>query len=105
MLTLVFGNKTKEDALAMRDLFCSSLVGIPGFIENEIMVSSSLVDKEGNTYPDGESIYESDDGTVYEHAVMLSLASDNQPEGTPDFVFTINCADMDITQYLKYLKK
>ena len=88
MLTFVFGNKTKEDALAARDLFCSS-----------------LVDKEGNTYPDGESIYESDDGTVYEHAVMLSLASDNQPEGTPDFVFTINCADMDITQYLKYLKK
>lgn len=105
MLTLVFGNKTKEDALAMRDLLCSSLVGIPGFIENEIMVSSNLVDKEGNIYPDGESVYESDDGTVYEHAVMLSLASDNQPEGTSNFVFCINCADMDITQYLKYLKK
>ena len=44
MLTFVFGNLTKSNALAMRDVFCSSLVGIPGFIENEIMVSSALVE-------------------------------------------------------------
>ena len=57
MLTFVFGNKSKEDAFAMRDLFCSALVGIPGFIENEIMVSSVIYDDEGNEYPDGEGIY------------------------------------------------
>lgn len=104
MLTFVFGNLTKSNALAMRDVFCSSLVGIPGFIENEIMVSSALVDKNGNTYPDGESIYEQD-GFVYKHVVMVTLSSDNQPAGTPEFVFCINALDSDISKYIDMIKK
>ena len=47
MLTLIFGNKSKEDALAMRDLFCSSVVGIPGYIDNEILITSQLTKSDG----------------------------------------------------------
>ena len=47
MLTLIFGNKSKEDALAMRDLFCSSVKGIPGYIENEILITSQLTKSDG----------------------------------------------------------
>lgn len=105
MLTFVFGNKSKEDALAMRDLFCSALVGIPGFIENEIMVSSVIHDDEGNEYPDGEGIYKYDDDTIYEHVVMVTLQSDNQQEGTPDFVFGVNSKCNSLVDYLPLIKK
>ena len=105
MLTFVFGNKSKEDAFAMRDLFCSALVGIPGFIENEIMVSSVIYDDKGNEYPDGEGIYKCGDGVIYEHAVMVTLQSDNQPEETPDFVLGVNSKCNSLVSYLPLIKK
>ncbi len=103
MLTFVFGNKSKEDAFAMRDLFSSALVGIPGFIENEIMVSSIIHDNEGNEYPDGEGIYDCD-GVIYNHVVMVTLQSDNQPNGTPEFVFGVNSESNNMVSYLSLIK-
>ena len=103
MLTLIFGNKSKEDALAMRDLFCSSVVGIPGYIENEILITSQLSKPDGSMFEDGESEY-TVSGKDYKHVVMVCLASNNQPEGTPEFDFGIDCSDQDMTKYLGLLK-
>lgn len=103
MLTLIFGNKSKEDALAMRDLFCSSAVGIPGYIDNEILITSQLSKPVGTLFEDGESEY-TVNGKEYKHVVMVCLASDNQPEGTPEFVFGIDCSDQDMTKYLDLIK-
>ena len=88
MLTLVFGNKSKEDALAMRDLFCSSVKGIPGYIENEILITSQLTKSDGTMFEDGESEYNVC-GKDYKHVVMVCLSSDNQSDGTPEFDFGI----------------
>ena len=92
MLTLVFGNKSKEDALAMRDLFCSGTVGIPGYIENEIQITSQLSKSDGTMFEDGESEY-TVCGKTYKHVVMISLASDNQTEETPEIEFGIEPSD------------
>ena len=102
MLTLIFGNKSKEDALAMRDLFCSSVVGIPGYIDNEILITSQLTKSDGTMFEDGESEY-TVCGKTYKHVVMVCLSSDNQPDGTPEFDFGIDCSDQDMTKYLEYL--
>lgn len=102
MLTLIFGNKSKEDALAMRDLFCSSAKGIPGYIENEILITSQLTKSDGTTFEDGESEY-TVRGKIYKHVVMVCLASGNQPDETPEFDFGIDCSDQDMTKYLEYL--
>ena len=103
MLTLIFGNKSKEDALAMRDLFCSSVKGIPGYIENEILITSQLTKSDGTKFEDGESEYNVC-GEDYKHVVMVCLSSDNQPDGTPEFDFGIDCSDQDMTKYLDILK-
>lgn len=104
MLTLIFGNKSKEDALAMRDLFYSSVVGIPGYIENEIQIGSQLTKSDdGTLFEDGESEYNVN-GKIYKHVVMVRLFSYNQPEGTPEFDFGIDCSDQDMTKYLDLLK-
>lgn len=42
MLTLIFENASKEKALKLRDDLCESLVGIPGFIDNEIIVNTQI---------------------------------------------------------------
>lgn len=103
MLTLIFGNKSKEDALAMRDLFYSSVVGIPGYIENEILIESQLTKSDGTLFEDGESEYNVN-GKNYKHVVVVRLYSYNQPEGTPEFDFGIDCSDQDMTKYLDLLK-
>ena len=92
MLTLVFSNKSKEDAINLRDLFCSSVKGIPGFIENEILITSQLSKPDGTMYEDGESEY-TVCGKLYKHVVMVTLASDNQPEETPEIEFGIDNPD------------
>ena len=92
MLTLIFGNKSKEDALALRDLFCSGVVGIPGYIENEIIITSQLCKSDGTMYEDGESEY-TICGKTYKHVVMVSLTSDNQSEETPEIEFGIDNPD------------
>ena len=103
MLTLIFGNKSKEDALAMRDLFCSSVKGITGYIENEILITSQLTKSDGTIFEDGESEYNVC-GKDYKHVVMVCLSSDNQPDGTLEFDFGIDCSDQDMTKYLDILK-
>ena len=45
-LTIVFDHETKEKALKLRDDLCNALVGIPGFINNEIVVNTQDIDKE-----------------------------------------------------------
>ena len=92
MLTLIFGNKSKKDALALRDLFCSGVAGIPGYIENEIIITSQLSKPDGTMYEDGESEY-TVCGKTYKHVVMVSLTSDNQSEETPEIEFGINNPD------------
>ena len=45
-LTIVFDHETKEKALKLRDELCNALVGIPGFVNNEIIVNTQDIDKE-----------------------------------------------------------
>ena len=45
-LTIVFDHETKEKALKLRDDLCNALVGIPGFVNNEIIVNTQDIDKE-----------------------------------------------------------
>ena len=79
MLRFVIVNETKEKALEMRDRVCSSLVGNPGFVNNNIVVSSQTLDSSGNpTCDDGDM--EWDGG---KHCVLITLDSPNQPKNTP----------------------
>ena len=48
MLKLLFENESQEEALKMRDIICNSLKGIPGFINNDIMVCSQSFDPNTN---------------------------------------------------------
>ena len=92
MLTLVFGNKSKEDAIALRDLFSTGVKGIPGFIENEILITSQLSKPDGTMHEDGESEY-TVCGKTYKHVVLIMLSSDNQSEETPEIEFVIDNPD------------
>lgn len=74
----------KKKALKLRDDLCESLVGIPGFIDNEIIVNTQ--DLDYNTKEplneEGELIVIDNDGEIHEHyCVRLMIDSDNQPDG------------------------
>ena len=86
MVRFVIVNKTKEKALEMRDHVCASLVGIPGFVNNDIVVSSQLVDSSGNpTSEDGDMEWDGE-----KHCVLLTLDSPNQSDKTPNMEFRIH---------------
>lgn len=81
MLTLVFENATKEKALKLRDFLCEALVGIPSFINNEIVVNTQ--DLDDNTKEplneEGDLVVIDDDGEKHEHCIRLMIDSDKQP--------------------------
>ena len=80
MLRIVIANESKEKALEMRDRVCSSLVGIPGFINNEIVVSSQALDSSGNpTCEDGDMEWDGE-----KHCVVVTIDSPNQPDDAQD---------------------
>lgn len=86
MVRFVIVNETKEKALEMRDHVCASLVGIPGFVNNDIVVSSQIVDSSGNpTCEDGDMEWDGE-----KHCVLLTLDSQNQSDKTPDMEFRIH---------------
>ena len=85
MLRFVIVNETKEKALEMRDRVCSSLVGNPGFVNNDIVVSSQTLDSSGNpTCDDGDMEWDGE-----KHCVLITLDSPNQPKNTPTTEFKI----------------
>ena len=91
MLTLIFENTSKEHALKLRDFLCEALVGIPGFIDNEIVVNTQDVD-ERTKLPlneDGDLVVIDEDGERHEHCVRLMIASDNQPEEVTDHIMIL----------------
>lgn len=92
MLTLIFENASKEKALKLRDDLCESLVGIPGFIDNEIIVNTQ--DLDNNTKEplneEGDLIVIDDDGEMHEHCVRLMIDSDNQPDGVVNHTMFID---------------
>ena len=85
MLRFVIANETKEKALEMRDRVCASLVGNPGFVNNDIVVSSQTLDSSGNpTCDDGDMEWDGE-----KHCVLITLDSPNQPDDTPTTEFKI----------------
>ena len=85
-LTIVFGHETKEEALRLRDELCNALVGIPGFINNEIIVNTQDIDKE-TLQPlneEGDMVVVDKDGEKYEHCVRLIIDSDKQSREIPN---------------------
>lgn len=92
MLTLIFENASKEKALKLRDDLCESLVGIPGFIDNEIIINT--YDLDNNTKEplneEGELIVIDNDGETHKHCVRLMIDSDNQPDGVVNHTMFID---------------
>ena len=85
-LTIVFDHETKEKALKLRDDLCNALVGIPGFINNEIIVNTQDIDKE-TLQPlngEGDMVVVDKDGEKHEHCVRLIIDSDKQSHEIPN---------------------
>ena len=85
-LTIVFDHETKEKALKMRDDLCNALVGIPGFVNNEIIVNTQDIDKE-TLQPlneEGDMVVVDKDGEKHEHCVRLIINSDKQLREIPN---------------------
>lgn len=91
MLTLVFENTSKEKALKLRDFLCEALVGIPGFIDNEIIVNTQ--DLDSNTKEplneEGDLVVIDDDGEKHEHCVRLMIDSDKQPKEVTNHIIIL----------------
>jgi len=91
MLTLVFENASKEKALKLHDFLCEALVGIPGFINNEIVVNTQDID-EHTKLPineEGDLVVIDDDGEKHEHCVRLMITSDNQPKEVTNHIMIL----------------
>ena len=85
-LTIVFDHETKEKALKLRDELCNALVGIPGFVNNEIIVNTQDIDKE-TLQPlneEGDMVVVDKDGEKHEHCVRLIIDSDKQSREIPN---------------------
>ena len=85
-LTIVFEHGTKEEALKLRDDLCNALVGIPGFVNNEIIVNTQDIDKE-TLQPlneEGDMVVVDKDGEKHEHCVRLIIDSDKQSHEIPN---------------------
>ena len=85
-LTIVFDHETKEKALKLRDELCNALVGIPGFVNNEIIVNTQDIDKE-TLQPlneEGDMVVVDKDGEKHEHCVRLIIDSDKQLSEIPN---------------------
>ena len=85
-LTIVFDHETKEKALKLRDDLCNALVGIPGFVNNEIIVNTQDIDKE-TLQPlneEGNMVVIDKDGEKHKHCVRLIIDSDEQSYEIPN---------------------
>ena len=85
-LTIVFDHETKEKALKLRDDLCNALVGIPGFVNNEIIVNTQDIDKE-TLQPlneEGDMVVVDKDNKKHEHCVNLIIDSDKQSHEIPN---------------------
>ena len=85
-LTIVFDHETKAKALKLRDDLCNALVGIPGFVNNEIVVNTQDIDKE-TLQPlneEGDTVVVDKDGEKHEHCVRLIIDSDKQSHEIPN---------------------
>ena len=85
-LTFVFDHETKEKALKLRDDLCNALVGISGFVNNEIIVNTQDIDKE-TLQPlneEGDMVVVDKDGEKHEHCVKFIIDSDKQSHEIPN---------------------
>lgn len=85
-LTIVFDHETKEKALKLSDDLCNALVGIPGFVNDEIIVNTQDIDQE-TLQPlneEGDMVVVDKDGEKHEHCVRLIIDSDKQPSEIPN---------------------
>lgn len=91
MLTLVFENDTKEQALKLRDFLCEALVGIPGFIDNEIVVNTQDIDNNTKEplNEEGDLVVIDDDGEEHKHCVRLMIDSDKQPKEVTNHIIIL----------------
>lgn len=86
MLQIVFPNESQEQALKLRDQICESLVGVPAYVENDIIVCSQDLDPSGKPLVDDGNLTFVENGIAYEHCVIIAIKCD---VGTNDVPFTI----------------
>lgn len=91
MLTLIFENSSQEEALKLRDFLCEALVGIPGFIDNDIVVNTQDLDSitKEPLNEEGDLVTVDDDGIKHEHCIRLIISSDNQPEEVTNHIIVL----------------
>lgn len=83
MLQIVFPNESQELALKLRDHINKSLVGNPAYIKNDIIVCSQDFDPSGKPLVDDGNIRYVQNGTVYEHCIIVSMKYDYAPDDDP----------------------
>ena len=87
MLTFAISSESKEKALKLRDVLNTSLVGIPAFIENDIIVNTQDLDAKTKVplNEDGDlKCFDPATGKEYKHCVRLIISSSNQKENRND---------------------
>ena len=70
----------------LHDDLCNALVGISGFVNNEIIVNTQDIDKE-TLQPlneEGDMVVVDKDGEKHEHCVRLIIDSDKQSHEIPN---------------------
>ena len=83
MLQIVFPNESQEEALKLRDQICGSLVGVPAYVENDIIVCSQDLDPSGKPLVDDGNLTFVEDGITYEHCVIITIKRDDEPNDVP----------------------
>ena len=91
MLTLVFENDSKEQALKLRDFLCEALVGIPGYIENEIIVNTQDINDTTKEplNEEGDLVVIDEDGEKHHHCIRLMIDSDKQPKEVTNHIMIL----------------
>lgn len=92
MVEFVISTKSQEEALSLRDKLCKSLVGIPGFINNEIIVCSQSVNEKGEPLCEDGNLVIGDKN----HCVCVTLASKNQRIDTPQIAITLSADEASV---------
>lgn len=84
MLQIIFPNKSKEEALKLRDNLCECLKGIPAFIDNDIIVNAQDVNPETKAplNEEGDLTCVDSNEELHEHCIRLVISSDKEKDGS-----------------------
>ena len=96
MLQIIFPNESQEEALKLRDEIHKSLEGNPAYAKNNIILCSQDFDPSGKPLVDDGNIRFVQNGTVYEHCIIVSIKYDYEPDDNS----IINIISKDYKAYI-----